>query len=467
MTFGGSVPLRPEGYRVKVPFEEATRLAEQADVRISGVRVGKVTGKALDRGRGVTNAELEIESRYAPLPSDTRAVLRQKTLLGETYVELSPGDRAGEELPEGASLPKAQVASTVELDEIFRTFDEPTRRAFSSWLDEQGRALDGRGRELSNALGSLTPFAENTDEVLRVLRDQSVSTTELVRDTGAVLEALSERRGQLRGLVGSSERVFRTTARRDRQLARTVQMLPGFLDELRATATRTTRFAKATDPLVTQLRPAAKELSPTLVDLGEAAPDLRDFLRTVPPLERASRRGLPALERVLDDTRPLLGAVDPFLRSANPILQYAGLYRREIASFFALDVASTQATDVPPGIGRPVHYLRTTNPVNPEVLSGYGSRLASNRSNPYVEPGGLENLAGGLKTFDSALCGRATVPGLGAAITGELRGLIEKFVYGGAQPATVPRPRCQVQRPLGQIVGQPRLFPRLEPLAAR
>ncbi len=95
LSFGGSVPLRPEGYRVTVAFPEATQLAQEADVRISGVRVGRVKKKEANPESGLTDAEIEIDARYAPIPKDTRAILRQKTLLGETYVELSPGTRGG------------------------------------------------------------------------------------------------------------------------------------------------------------------------------------------------------------------------------------------------------------------------------------------------------------------------------------------------------------------------------------
>src|SRR3954454_3966943 len=88
LSFGGSVPLAPKKYEVVVSFPEATTLAEQADVRISGVPVGKVQSKQLHDN--LTQAVLRIDPRYAPLPMDTRAILRQKTLLGETYVELTP-----------------------------------------------------------------------------------------------------------------------------------------------------------------------------------------------------------------------------------------------------------------------------------------------------------------------------------------------------------------------------------------
>ena len=90
IAFGGPIPLKPEGYRVQVPFNEATQLAVESDVRISGVSVGKVKEIELDDA-GSAVATLEIDSEFAPIPEDSQAILRQKTLLGETYVELTPG----------------------------------------------------------------------------------------------------------------------------------------------------------------------------------------------------------------------------------------------------------------------------------------------------------------------------------------------------------------------------------------
>src|SRR3954462_8908062 len=93
VSFGGGIPLAAQRYQVKINFPEATTLAEQADVRISGVPVGKVQKKQLN-GK-LPEAVLNIDSRNAPLPADTRSILRQKTLMGETYVELTPGSRNG------------------------------------------------------------------------------------------------------------------------------------------------------------------------------------------------------------------------------------------------------------------------------------------------------------------------------------------------------------------------------------
>src|SRR3712207_6755639 len=121
VSFGGSLPLKPNKYQLRVSFPEATTLAEQADVRIAGVKVGKMRRKDLDRGANRTRTVLDIDNQYAPLPRDTRAILRQKTLLGETFVELTPGHKASGMLKDHDVLPNAQVEPTVELDEILTT----------------------------------------------------------------------------------------------------------------------------------------------------------------------------------------------------------------------------------------------------------------------------------------------------------------------------------------------------------
>jgi virulence factor Mce-like protein len=461
LTFGGSIPLRPEGYRMHIKFPEATSLAQEADVRISGVNVGKVKVKQQDNETGLTDVEIELDESYAPVARSTEAILRQKTLLGETYVELTPGE--GTPLDDGGTLPRGQVAPTVELDEIFRAFDPEMRRAFSSWLDQQGRAVDKRGEALNDTLGNLEPFADDAEDVLAILDRQEAATQQLVRDTGAVFEALTERQGQLRDLVVNSNRVFETTASRNEALAATFTAFPTFLRETRTTVRRTSEFARETNPLITQLRPAARELSPTLVDLRGLAPDLRGLFRDLDPLIKVSRRGLPALETVLDRTKPLLARIDPFLAQVNPILDYLGLYRREIAAFFALDAAATQATDVSPGRTRPLHYLRTTNPLNLENLAAYSQRLPTNRANPYVEPGGHSQLAQGLPVFGSYLCTEGPLPTLGVGITDPILSLLNQFVFDVVNAGGEVAPPCREQAPLGRLVGQSGKYPQVQP----
>src|ERR671921_2119271 len=103
IAFGGPTPLKPESYRFTAYFPEAQLLAKESDVRIGGVSVGKVKSISLAppqyrvNGKDVTEAEIEIEPEFAPISKDARAILRQKTLLGETYVELTSGTEPGQD----------------------------------------------------------------------------------------------------------------------------------------------------------------------------------------------------------------------------------------------------------------------------------------------------------------------------------------------------------------------------------
>jgi phospholipid/cholesterol/gamma-HCH transport system substrate-binding protein len=412
ITFGGPLPLKPEGYRFTVPFDEATQLAVESDVRISGVPVGKVKAVELsDSGRA--DATIELDSRYAPIPTDTRALLRTKTLLGETFVELTPGDEQGPSLEEGGRLPEGQVKESVQLDEIWRTFDARTRSAFRVWMQGTAAGLRGRGDDFSAAIAELAPFAEETNRLLRVLDSQSQAVSQLVHDGGTVFEALSERQGQLRGLIQNSEAVFSTTARRNRELADLFRILPTFQRESRFTLARLNRFARTADPFVQQLRPAARELSPTLVAAEKAAPDLKAFFEGLRGTIKVSDTGFPALRRLLsDDFAPLLsrlgsavGGQDPYLAHLNSIIQVLGMYKHEITAFLGNAAAAVQyQVDSEEAGGRKVKILRTTSPLNPESLATFDQRLSSNRANPYFKPLGYNRLADGLQSFANAPC---------------------------------------------------------------
>src|SRR4051812_48504485 len=155
LAFGGPIPLAPKGWRFSTSFGEATQLAREADVRISGVSVGKV--KTIEtQPNGRSKAVIQIDEKYAPIPKDTKATLRQKTLLGETYVELTPGDPHSGYIKENGSLPASHVSPTVELDEIFRAFDQKTRDSFRTWLQQQATGFQGRGYDINDALGNLS-----------------------------------------------------------------------------------------------------------------------------------------------------------------------------------------------------------------------------------------------------------------------------------------------------------------------
>jgi phospholipid/cholesterol/gamma-HCH transport system substrate-binding protein len=483
ITFGGPTPLKAKGYIVKVPFDEAATLAPQSDVRISGVSIGKVTKVELDPDGRRALATIELDNTYAPLPADTRAVLRQKTLLGETYVEFTPGDAVGPKIDDGATLPFAQVSEAVQLDEIFRTFDSRTRVAFQQWQQELAIALRGRGDDLSAAIAELEPTFSDANRVLRVLDTQENAVRQLIRNGGATFNALSERQGQLRGLIQNAAQVFATTARRNADLQSTFVAFPTFLDESRTTLLRLQRFASDTDPLVQQLRPAVRDLTPVLRDTAELTPELRRFFIGLRPVVAGARRAFPALRRLLlADFPPLLRELPPFLNNLNPLIEDAGNYKHELTAFLGNATASINAvgSGVESG-GRLTHYLRTISPLAPDSLAAFVTpnpaapagpqRVRTQRTNPYTAPLGYKNLPSGLLSFETRHCASGLVPKLDPTtptnpvfqsrfnVTGadaqDLFDRIVQFAFAGVlDSANTPAPPCVKQAPFNPI-GQP------------
>ena len=388
LSFGGSVPLKPKGYRIQVSFPEATQLGDFADVRTAGVSVGKVRGKERDPAGNRTLVTIELDRRFAPLRSDARAILRQKTLLGETYVELTPGTKAAPYVPEGGRLKNSRVAHTVELDEIFRAFDPQTRRKFRVWQQAAAAAIKGRGPDLNDAIGNLPRFAADTTDVLDVLNGQSAAVRRLFRNTGVVFNALSENQQALRGLIVNTDRVFGATQSQQQALAQTFSIFPTFLDESKATLARLESFSSDTRPLIRELRPVARDLKPTLRDVRGFAPDLRSTFRNLDPLITVSTRGLPALRDTLSATGPVLEQLTPFLGQLNPILQWLEYNQHLVSGFIAnaeapiADVAPISAKEKARGaIG---HYLRQNGPMGVETAAIYNQRLPTERGNAYL-----------------------------------------------------------------------------------
>ena len=430
LSFGGTTPLKPKGYRFDVALEEGAQLGVEADVRVAGVAVGKVRAKRrVDDALNSTIATLEVDPRYAPIPRDSRATLRQKTLLGETYVELAFGDRESEPLPEGGRLENKDAGDRVQLDEILNTLDPYTRRAFRTWQRETGDAIRGRGGDLNDALGNLPGFVEEGGDLLEVLDRQRAALRGVVRNTGVVFEALTRREDRLQDLVRNGDTVFTAIQRQRERWAETFRIFPTFLDESKATFIRLEKFAADTEPLLVDLEPAIRDLGPTLESVGDFAPDLRRFFQRLDPLITVSRRSLPATAEILDGLRPLLGELGPWLGQLNPILDWVAQHQHTLTDVFANLGVATAARTTPGVPGAPGHYLRQIGPVGTETISMYPRRLGSNRGNAYINPLALIDPAGAkskiIANWDCINAGG------------------EKDNQGG----TPPSPACRVQGP--------------------
>jgi phospholipid/cholesterol/gamma-HCH transport system substrate-binding protein len=466
LSFGGTVPLQPQGYRFHVHFPEATQLAQQADVRISGVPVGKVV--AIERGPdNRTDATLEMRADYAPVPRDARAMLRTKTILGETFVDLTPGNPRSGMLPDEGTLPHSAVAPTVELDEIFRAFDQPTREAFRTWMQSQAAASAGRGADINAAFAALPEFVSASDALLRELNAQEEAVSRTFAATGDFFDAISERDGQLRSLITDSNRLFRVTAERNREFAAIWEELPRFERESRLTLPRLTRFSEVGKPVAEQLQPAADEMAATFAAMGRQGREFKGFFRRLGPVITASKRGVPAFEQTMAELPPLLEDFEPWLRNFNPMIRHLDLNRREVTSFMANLTATTNARDLPDVLPRaqqlgsrdPVHFLRVSAPLGPESLTFYPRPLGNSRANAYATPGTLDRLASGLPVYDSRGCSNGDLAPPAATDPPELQPLVELYVFR-TKGRDVARPGCVSQGAFPEFGTS---YPRLEP----
>jgi virulence factor Mce-like protein len=386
LEFGGPIPLKAEGYRVKVGFPEGIGLTKDIDVRAAGISVGAVRDVEVDRRAGRAVATLVLDSRYAPLSRDARAIIRRKTLLGEAFIEITTGSAGAPKVRDGGRLPDARVGETVELDELFRSYDPRTRRSFRMWQQELATAVGRRGENLNNAFSRLPEFTESGADLFTVLHEQESAVRGLVRDTGEVYSALSQDEDQLRNLILNSHGLFRQTAAQRVSLREAFAIFPTFLAESRVTLGRLERFSRDTRPLVRDLRPVARELRPTVRAVRRFAPDLERFFRRFGVQIRVSRRALPALRQILDETRPLFGSLGPFLSEFNPILQWIELHQHLVADF--LGYGASGIADTVPGVpaGETGHYLRQLSVTGFESIGIHRNRASTNRGNSYLPP---------------------------------------------------------------------------------
>jgi len=472
-SFGGPVPLKPKGYRFTVAFPRSLALAEQSDVRISGVEVGHVVALKLGKS-GRTDATLELASRYAPIRADMHAILRQKTLLGETYVQLIPEtDRgsasSGPFLRDGGQLPNSQVEPSVTLDDILSLLTPKTRKDFQVWQQSLAAGITGRGEQINSAFAEFDPLVEHADQLVSILASQEGAVTALVKNTGEVFDALAGRDRQFEGLIANGERTFHAFAESSEAFAQAFKLLPSFEHNSQVALKELETFGNDASPLLDQLRPSEIQLSALLEATKPFAPAFDGFLTALGPLTKAAKRGLPAVKQETELTVPVLENVLPVLHNFDPFLQFLGQYVPELQAFFANFTAATQAhllNSNTPNQGPPLHYLRTMQVLGPESLAIYTKRIGTNRGNPYFKPGAFRLLgSGGLQVFETGSCANSAPSVSGPANETISQTLIEQLIQfhianAPGSPNAVPAPACNQQ---GQFTfnGQTSQYPQV------
>ena len=188
-------------YRVRAIFDNAGFVIPGEDVKIAGVKVGKIS--SIDVTEDFKAAVvLEItEPGYQDFRRDASCIVRPQNLIGERFVECKPTQvRSANSQPppelsvikDGAGkgqhlLPVSNTSQTVDIDLIGDSMREPERERLSLILNELGTGLAGRGRDLNEVIRRANPALQQTDRVLAILAQQNKVLNELAVNSDTVL----------------------------------------------------------------------------------------------------------------------------------------------------------------------------------------------------------------------------------------------------------------------------------------
>ena len=311
---GGEVPLLPrDGFEVTAVVTNANELRGRAPVRIAGVEVGRVD--RIERGPGNTaHVRMRLRDSAAPLHRDATLKIRPRLFLeGNFFVDLRPGSPSAPTLGDGGTIPLAQTATPVQLDQVLTALQSDSRDDLKTVVEELGAALgDGGGRALGRTLDELGPAGvagARTMSALRGLQTDDLST--VVREGGKVTAALAAEEAALSATLRTLAPTLEEALPAVREVRAAMPATRAFARDVRPLLRRAPRTLDLARPLLRELRglirpaelPAlTRALRPPLRTLRALQPDLEALLTLVTPVTDCVRdRALPVLETPIED----------------------------------------------------------------------------------------------------------------------------------------------------------------------
>jgi phospholipid/cholesterol/gamma-HCH transport system substrate-binding protein len=290
--------LEEKPFELRAEFETAQAVVpgQGQTIRVAGVRIGDVSDVEVEDGKGVVT--FQIEREYLPIYRDATILMRPTTGLKDMFFELDPGSVSAGEYDEGATVPVANTAPDVNLDEILAALDSDTQAYLKLLIVGAGEGLAGRDRELGKLLGSLGPINRDLAELNSEVAKRKANLARLVHNFNELTTTVGRAETDLTELVSASNGALEAIARQDPNVRRAVALLPETLSQATETLNNTAEFAELLGPTFDDLRPFARrldEVNASTRQLAEAAtPVLEDEVR---PFVRAAREPVPDLRR--------------------------------------------------------------------------------------------------------------------------------------------------------------------------
>jgi phospholipid/cholesterol/gamma-HCH transport system substrate-binding protein len=262
------LPLIGGGDTYYASFSEAGGLKANDEVRVAGVRVGKVQTVELDGDH--VRVEFTVD-RGVDFGKTTGAAIKVKTLLGAMYLGLEPGGEG--QLPEGAVIPTSRTTSPYDVVQAFSGLANRSERIdtdrLATSLNTLATLTQDTPQEFRAALSGLSDLSRNI-----AARDEQLNT--LLRNMKKVSTVLGDRRGDLVTLMRDGNQLFRALAAR----RESVHNLLVSTSQLSTQLTGLVRDTRA------DLKPALDHLGNVVDVLNKNQQNLDNSLRLMAPFYR-------------------------------------------------------------------------------------------------------------------------------------------------------------------------------------
>jgi virulence factor Mce-like protein len=281
-TLAGGAGDTGEQPEYSVELDNAFGLIGGADLKIAGVRAGKITDLKLNRENRAIVSFKVTKTGFGSLRTDTRCETRPQSLIGEYFIDCLPGT-APTKLKPGAVIPVERTSSTVAPDLVNNVLRRPYRERLAIIVNELGAGVAGNGRNLDDAIRRASPALRETDKVLAQLARQNQVLADLTVNADTVLADLAANKKDVGRWVQEARDTAVASAERKADIALGFRRLPGFLEELR--------------PTMAELGATADAQAPALRNLSQSADQLERLFKNLGPFSDANRPALRALAR--------------------------------------------------------------------------------------------------------------------------------------------------------------------------
>jgi phospholipid/cholesterol/gamma-HCH transport system substrate-binding protein len=294
-----------DDYTVKARFQNASQIVKGNLVQVSGIRAGTVEDIRLTRD-GQAELTLSIDEKYVPLRRGTHATVRQASLSGvaNRYIDLQLAPAQAPKIADGGTIGQDATTTAVDLDEIFNTFDEPTRRDLQKVIKGSAALHKGRGEQMNAGLLYLNPSLSASSRLFRELNADSKLLKRFVVASSQLVTDLADRRDDLAGLVDNLATTTDAIGDERAALADSIGRLPDFMRRANTTFLNLRAALDDLEPLVDDSKPVAKKLRPFLAELRPLARDARPTFADLSRLIRAPGKANDLIE--LTNAQPAL-----------------------------------------------------------------------------------------------------------------------------------------------------------------